>query len=63
MTGSATACYGYDLLGADFGSGRGGINWYACYDRLLELRKDALFAHLVGRWRDLFNASFRCAAR
>jgi hypothetical protein len=30
---------------------------YACHDRLLE-HKDALFAHLVGRWRDLFNASF-----
>jgi len=30
---------------------------YACHDRLLGY-KEALFAHLVGRWRDLFNASF-----
>ncbi len=30
---------------------------YACHDRLSE-HKDALFAHLVGRWRDLFNARF-----
>jgi hypothetical protein len=30
---------------------------YACHDRLLE-HKDALCSHLVGRWRDLFNASF-----
>ena len=30
---------------------------YACHDRLLE-HKSALFDHLVGRWRDLFNVSF-----
>ncbi len=30
---------------------------YACHDRLLA-HKEALFSHLVGRWRDLFNASF-----
>jgi transposase len=30
---------------------------YDCHDRLLE-HKDALFSHLVGRWRDLFNANF-----
>ena len=28
-----------------------------CHDRLLE-HKQALFDHLVGRWRDLFNVSF-----
>jgi transposase len=30
---------------------------YACHDRLLE-HKAAVFDHLVGRWRDLFNATF-----
>jgi transposase len=30
---------------------------YACHDLLLE-HKAALFDHLVGRWRDLFNVSF-----
>lgn len=30
---------------------------YACHDRLLR-HKQALFDHLVGRWRDLFNVSF-----
>jgi hypothetical protein len=30
---------------------------YACHDRLLE-HKEALFTHLVKRWKDLFNASF-----
>ncbi len=30
---------------------------YACHDRLL-MHKQAVFDHLVGRWRDLFNASF-----
>jgi transposase len=30
---------------------------YACHDRLLE-HKQALFDHVVCRWRDLFNASF-----
>src|SRR4249920_1269447 len=30
---------------------------YACHDRLL-VHKQAVFDHLVGRWRDLFNVSF-----
>src|SRR5262245_29606108 len=30
---------------------------YECHDRLLEY-KSAVFAHLVARWRDLFNVSF-----
>lgn len=44
-----------DLLGAE-----GVIDshtLYACHDRLLA-HKSALFDHLVGRWRDLFNVSF-----
>ena len=45
-----------DLLGADFGLAEA-HKLYACHDRLLA-HKDALFSHLVGRWRDLFNASF-----
>jgi len=45
-----------DLLGADFGLAEA-HKLYACHDRLLA-HKDALFCHLVGRWRDLFNASF-----
>jgi transposase len=45
-----------DLLGADFGLAE--IHkLYRCHDRLLE-HKAALFDHLVGRWRDLFNARF-----
>src|SRR5271166_4002879 len=45
-----------DLLGADFGLAE--IHkLYRCHDRLIE-HKEALFDHLVGRWRDLFNASF-----
>ena len=45
-----------DLLGADFGLAE--IHkLYACHDRLLA-HKLALFEHLVGRWRDMFNASF-----
>ncbi len=45
-----------DLLGAD--SGLADIHrLYRCHDRLLE-HKQAVFDHLVGRWRDLFNASF-----
>jgi transposase len=45
-----------DLLGADFALAE--IHkLYACHDRLLA-HKDALFEHLVERWRDLFNASF-----
>ncbi len=45
-----------DLLGADFGLAES-HKLYACHDLLLE-HKQALFDHLVGRWRDLFNASF-----
>lgn len=45
-----------DLLGAD--AGLADIHTlYACHDRLLA-HKEALFDHLVGRWRDLFNARF-----
>ena len=45
-----------DLLGAD--AALADIHaLYACHDRLLE-HKQAVFDHLVGRWRDLFNASF-----
>ena len=45
-----------DLLGAD--ALLADIHkLYACHDRLLE-HKEAVFDHLVGRWRDLFNASF-----
>jgi Transposase DDE domain len=45
-----------DLLGTDFGLAEA-HKLYACHDRL-RAHKDALFSHLVGRWRDLFNASF-----
>ena len=45
-----------DLLGADFALAE--IHkLYACHDRLLA-HKQAVFDHLVERWRDLFNASF-----
>jgi Transposase DDE domain len=45
-----------DLLGAD--AALADIHTlYACHDRLLE-HKQAVFDHLVNRWRDLFNASF-----
>ena len=45
-----------DLLGGDFGLAE--IHkLYACHDRLLA-HKQALFDHLVKRWRDLFNAGF-----
>ncbi len=45
-----------DLLGEDLGLAE--IHkLYRCHDRMLE-HKEALFDHLVGRWRDLFNASF-----
>src|SRR5256714_2717793 len=45
-----------DLLGEDVGLAE--IHkLYRCHDRLLE-HKQALFDHLVERWRDLFNASF-----
>lgn len=45
-----------DLLGADAGLSES-HKLYRCHDRLL-MHKQALFDHLVGRWRDLFNASF-----
>ena len=45
-----------ELLGTDFGLAEA-HKLYACHDHLLA-HKDALFSHLVGRWRDLFNASF-----
>ena len=45
-----------DLLGADFALAE--IHkLYRCHDRLLA-HKQAVFDHLVGRWRDMFNASF-----
>jgi len=45
-----------DLLGADFGLAES-HKLYACHDFLLQ-HKDALFSHLMARWRDLFNANF-----
>jgi Transposase DDE domain len=45
-----------DLLGADFGLAET-HKLYACHDFLLQ-HKDALFSHLMARWRDLFNADF-----
>jgi len=45
-----------DLLGADFGLAEA-HKLYACHDLLLQ-HKAALFAHLMARWRDLFNADF-----
>ncbi len=45
-----------DLLGAD--AALADIHpLYGCHDRLLE-HKQAVFDHLVRRWRDLFNVSF-----
>src|SRR6266704_3649752 len=45
-----------ELLGADFAlADRHKL--YACLDLLLP-HKRALFTHLVGRWKDLFNAKF-----
>jgi transposase len=45
-----------DLLGAGFELAE--IHkLYDCLDRLME-HKEALFAHLTRRWRDLFNAKF-----
>lgn len=45
-----------DLLGAD--AALADIHTlYACHDRLLA-HKEAVFDHLVNRWRDLFNATF-----
>ncbi|HEV7879566.1 IS1634 family transposase, partial [Bradyrhizobium sp.] len=45
-----------DVLGADFGLAQA-HKLYACHDRLLE-HKEALFSHLVGRWRTLFSVDF-----
>ena len=45
-----------DLLGADAALADPHV-LYGCHDRLLA-HKEALFSHLVGRWRDLFNVSF-----
>src|ERR671918_3510 len=45
-----------DLLGADFELADS-HKLYACHDLLLK-HKQALFDHLVNRWRDLFNATF-----
>jgi hypothetical protein len=45
-----------DLLGADFGLAEA-HKLYACHDLVLA-HKEALFGHLVERWRDLFNADF-----
>src|SRR5580704_15567235 len=45
-----------DLLGADFGLAEE-HKLYACHDLLLQ-HKQALFSHLVERWRDLFSADF-----
>ena len=45
-----------DVLGGDFGLAEA-HKLYACHDRLLE-HKDALFAHLVERWRTLFSVEF-----
>jgi hypothetical protein len=44
-----------DLLGLDNVIDEHAL--YACHDLLLE-HKAALFDHLIGRWRDLFNVSF-----
>src|SRR5208337_1108854 len=45
-----------DLLGADLELAE--IHkLYECHERLLE-HKQALFTHLAGRWKDLFNARF-----
>ncbi len=45
-----------ELLGADFALADS-HKLYACLDLLLP-HKRALFTHLVGRWKDLFNAKF-----
>ena len=45
-----------DLLGADFGLAES-HKLYACHDLLLQ-HKEALFSHLMARWRDLFDADF-----
>jgi hypothetical protein len=46
-----------DLLGCDFAALAEAHKLYRCHDQLLE-HKTALFDHLTGRWRDLFNAQF-----
>jgi transposase len=45
-----------DLLGVDESLADPHV-LYGCHDRLLE-HKQALFTHLTGRWRDLFNVTF-----
>ena len=45
-----------DLLGADAALADS-HKLYRCHDRIL-VHKQAVFDHLIGRWRDLFNASF-----
>ena len=45
-----------DLLGGDDSLADPHV-LYGCHDRL-QAHKEALFSHLVGRWRDRFNASF-----
>jgi len=45
-----------DLLGGDASLAESHV-LYRCHDLLLA-HKQAVFDHLVGRWRDLFNASF-----
>ncbi len=45
-----------DLLEEDFGLAES-HKLYECLDRLLA-HKQALFDHLTGRWKDLFNAQF-----
>jgi hypothetical protein len=45
-----------DLLGEDAGLAET-HKLYRCHDRLLT-HKQAVFDHLVGRWRDLFNISY-----
>src|SRR5450631_3821725 len=49
-----------DLLGADFGLAEE-HKLYACHDLLLQ-HKEALFSHLVGRWRDLTSTDFEINA-
>jgi len=46
-----------DLLGADFAQLAEAHKLYTCHDLILE-HKTALFDHLTGRWKDLFNAKF-----
>jgi transposase len=45
-----------DLLGVDVGAADP-HKLYGCHDQILA-HKNALFTHLVGRWRDLFGAEF-----